>query len=51
MTREDEIVQRLDKLVAIQQIAYRAALESARVSIRVDKVNAANLDTPTKFHP
>jgi Fic family protein len=51
MASNDEILERLDKLVAIQQLVHREALESARVSIRADKVNAAILDTTTKLTP
>ena len=51
MASNDEILERLDKLVAIQQLAHREALESARVSIRADKVNAAILDATTKLTP
>jgi len=51
VARNDEILERLDKLVAIQLLAHRDALESARVSIRADKVNAAILDATTKLTP
>ena len=43
MTNED-IVQRLDRLIAIQQLVYKDALASARASVREDKVSAAVLD-------
>ena len=51
MATNEDIVQRLDKLLAIQQLAHREALESARVTIRSDKVNAAILDATTKLPP
>ena len=51
MASNDEILERLDKLVAIQQLVHREALENARVSIRADKVNAAILDATTKLTP
>jgi Fic family protein len=51
MTTEEEILARLDKLVAIQQLVHREALESARTSIRSDKVNAAILDATSKLTP
>jgi Fic family protein len=51
MATNEDIVQRLDKLLAIQQLAHREALESARVTIRSDKVNAAILDATTKLTP
>ena|ERR1041385_5561808 len=51
MATNDEILARLDKLVAIQQLVHREALESARSSIRSDKVNAAILDATAKLAP
>lgn len=51
MATNDEIVERLDKLVAIQQLVHREALERARASIRADKVNAAILDATAKLTP
>lgn len=51
MATNDAIVERLDKLVAIQQLVHRDALESARASIRSDKVNAAILDATAKLTP
>jgi Fic family protein len=51
MATDDEIVARLDKLVAIQQLVHREALESARALIRSDKVNAAILDASVKLTP
>ena len=51
MATDDEIVARLDKLVAIQQLVHREALDSARALIRSDKVNAAILDASVKLTP
>lgn len=51
MATEEEILARLDKLVAIQQLVHREALEGARTSIRSDKVNAAILDATSKLTP
>jgi Fic family protein len=51
MATNDEILARLDKLVAIQQLVHRGALETARTSIRSDKVNAAILDATAKLTP
>ena len=47
----EDIVDRLDRLLAIQQLVHREALESARASIRSDKVNAAILDATAKLTP
>jgi Fic family protein len=43
VTNED-IVDRLDRIVAILQLANRDQIEATRASIRSDKVNAAILD-------
>jgi Fic family protein len=51
MAAEEEILARLDKLVAIQQLVHRDALERARASIRSDKVNTAILDATAKLTP
>jgi Fic family protein len=51
MATNDEILARLDKLIAIQQLVHREALDSARASIRADKVNAAILDATAKLTP
>lgn len=51
MATNDEILARLDKLVAIQQLVHREALDSARTSIRADKVNAAILDATVRLTP
>ncbi len=51
MAMEEEVVARLDKLIAIHQLVHREALERARTSIRSDKVNAAILDATSKMTP
>jgi hypothetical protein len=48
---EQDIIERLDRLIAIQQIAHKDVLEAARSSIRSDKVNAAILDASTTWVP
>lgn len=50
-TNDDEITARLDKIAALLQLAHRDAIESARTSIRSDKVNAAILDATAKLSP
>jgi Fic family protein len=47
----DEIAARLDKIAALLQLAHRDAIESARASIRSDKVNAAILGATAKLSP
>src|SRR3954462_6347703 len=51
MSIEEEILARLDKLVAIQQLVHRDDLEKARTAIRSDTVNAAILDATSKLTP
>jgi hypothetical protein len=51
MDKDDEILARLDRLVAIQLLVHRETLESARASIRADPVNAAILDATSKLTP
>lgn len=41
---EEDIIKRLDRLIAIQQIAHKDSLASTRATIRSDKINAAILD-------
>lgn len=41
---EQDIIERLDRLIAIQQIAHKDVLDAARSTTRADKVNAAILD-------
>lgn len=51
MATNDDIVTRLDRIAAILQLAHRDAIDSARTSIRADKVNAAILDATAKLTP
>ena len=43
MTASEEVVQRLDKLIAIMQIAHKDEIERARTEIVADKIDAAIL--------
>lgn len=45
----DEVVERLDRVIAILQLAHGEAIERARTRIRSDKVNAAILDASAKW--
>ena len=47
----DEVVERLDRITAILQLAHEDAIERARTRIRSDKVNAAILDAASKWVP
>lgn len=51
MATNDEVIQRLDRLAAIMQLAYREQIDSARAAIRSDNVNAAILDGAKKVTP
>jgi DNA-binding transcriptional ArsR family regulator len=42
--RTDDLVERLDLMVAILQLAFDAEIEDARNLIRADRLNAAILD-------
>ena len=48
MTNED-VVERLDRITAILQLAHGEAIERARERIRSDKVNAALMDAATQW--
>lgn len=50
MTNED-ITRRLDTIIAILQLAHREEIESARTTIRSDKVKAAILDGAKNWTP
>jgi Fic family protein len=50
MTNED-VADRLDKVIAILQLAHRDEIEGARLTIRGDKVNAAILDGSKTWTP
>lgn len=51
MATNDDIAAKLDRIAAILQLAHRDTIESARASIRGDKVNAAILDATAKLTP
>jgi Fic family protein len=51
MATNDDIAAKLDRIAAILQLAHRDTIESARTSIRGDKVNAAILDATAKLTP
>jgi hypothetical protein len=50
MTNED-IGRRLDTIIAILQLAHQGEIESARATIRSDKVNSAILDGAKTWTP
>jgi Fic family protein len=50
MTNED-LARRLDTIIAILQLAHRDEIESARSTIRGDKVKAAILDGAKNWTP
>jgi Tfp pilus assembly protein FimT len=45
----EELVDRLDRVIAILQLAHGDAIERARTKIRSDKVNAAILDASAQW--
>jgi len=47
----EEVVERLDRITAILQLAHGDAIERARVRIRSEKVNAAILDASAEWVP
>jgi hypothetical protein len=47
----DELVERLDRVIRILQLAHGDAIDRARTRIRSDKVNAAILDGARKWTP
>lgn len=47
----DEVVERLDRLMALMRIAHADAIERTREKIRSDKLNAAILDGTKKWTP
>jgi hypothetical protein len=47
----EEVVERLDRITAILQLAHGDAIERARTRIRSDNVNAAILDASAKWVP
>jgi DNA-binding transcriptional ArsR family regulator len=44
MATNEDVIERLDKIAAILKLAHRADIESARTSIRADRVSAEILD-------
>ena len=48
MTTNDEVLQRLDKIIAILQIAHEDAIDRARAEITSDTVDAAILKAAAK---
>jgi Fic family protein len=50
VTNED-LADRLDKIIAILQLAHRDEIDNARETIRSDKVNAAILDGSRGWTP
>ena len=45
----DEVIERLDRITAIMQLAHADAIDRAREKIRMDRVNAAILDTAAQW--
>jgi Fic family protein len=48
---DDDIERRLDTIIAILQLAHRDEIESARATIRSDKVNKAILEGAKAWTP
>ena len=51
MTTNDEVLQRLDKIAAILQIAHKDSIERARDEINADAIDAAILKAAGKPTP
>jgi hypothetical protein len=51
MPTNEDVIERLDRLAAIMQLAYREQIDASRAAIRSDKVNAAILDSTKKLTP
>jgi Fic family protein len=51
MTTDEDLVRRLDTIIAILQLAHRDEIESARATIRSDKVNTTILDGTKTWTP
>jgi hypothetical protein len=47
----EDVIERLDRITAILQLAHGDAIARARTRIRSDKVNAAILDASAKWVP
>ena len=48
---QDVVVERLDRLISVLQLAHADSIAGARATIRSDKVNAALLDAAAKWTP
>jgi hypothetical protein len=51
MATNEDVIERLDRIVAILQLAHREQIESTRTALRADKANAAILDGAKKLTP
>ena len=51
MTANNEVLQRLDRIIAILQIAHKDPLDRAREEVAADKVDAAILSLAAKETP
>jgi len=51
MATNEDVIERLDRLAAIMQLAPRGQIDASRAAIRADKVNAAILDAAKKLTP
>jgi DNA-binding transcriptional ArsR family regulator len=51
MTANEEVLQKLDKIIAILQIAHKDEIDRARAEITADKVDAAILKAAAKETP
>jgi hypothetical protein len=48
---DDQIIQRLDTIIAILQLAYRESIERSREQILADRVNAVILEMSVDWLP
>lgn len=46
-----DVIERLDRLATIMQLAFREQIDNASAAVRADKVNAAILDGTKKLTP
>ncbi len=51
MTANNEVLQRLDRIIAILQIAHKDEIDRARTEITADKIDAAILKATAKETP
>lgn len=49
MSNHDDVVERLDRLIAVTQLVHRDAMNRARERIRADAVNDAILEFATEW--